>query len=108
MPWIHISDLCEIYLRAVEDHGLSGVYNAVAPEYVSHNEFMKILASKMRKPVFPVRVPSFLLRLALGEMSSVVVKGSRISSDKITGSGFKFAFGKLNDALSDLLKEQKS
>jgi len=104
MSWIHIRDLCEIYLKAIEDQGLSGVFNAVAPEQVSHDEFMRALSSNMKKPLLPFRVPSFILEFMLGEMSSVVLKGSRISSEKITGNGFKFAFGNLNDALADLLE----
>lgn len=105
MPWIHIRDLCEIYFRAVEDPDLSGVFNAAAPEHVSHNEFIELLASIMKKPVFPLSVPSFILKLMMGEMSSVVLKGSRISSEKITAKGFIFSFGNLSNALSDLLKE---
>jgi uncharacterized protein (TIGR01777 family) len=104
ISWIHIRDLCEIYLRAVEDQSFSGVFNAVAPEHVSHNEFMKVLSLNIKKPVLPISVPSFILKLIMGEMSSVVLNGSRISSEKITGNGFKFAFGNLNDTVADLLK----
>ncbi|MCX6334843.1 MAG: TIGR01777 family oxidoreductase, partial [Bacteroidia bacterium] len=61
MPWIHIKDLCGIYLKAIEDPNLSGAVNAVSPQHVSHHEFIKALSSKMKKPVFPVNVPSFIL-----------------------------------------------
>lgn len=105
MPWIHIRDLCEIYIRAVEDHGLSGVFNAVAPEHVTLNEFIELLSSIMKKPVFLISVPSFVLKLVMGEMSSVVLNGSRISSEKITAKGFKFSFGNPGNALNDLLKK---
>ena len=105
MPWIHINDLCGIYLKAIEDQNLSGAVNAVSPQHVSHDEFMKTLSSSMKKPVFPVNVPSFILSLMLGEMSSVALKGSRISSEKITEAGFKFTFGNLYDALNDILKK---
>ena len=107
MPWIHIRDLCEIYLKAIENPGLSGAFNAVAPEHVSHNEFLKVLSSYIKKPVFPIRVPSFIIQFMMGEMSSVVLKGSRISSERITSEGYKFAFGNLDDALADLLKDRK-
>ncbi|MCU0460453.1 MAG: TIGR01777 family oxidoreductase [Bacteroidales bacterium] len=106
MPWIHISDLCRIYLKAIEDQTLSGAYNAVAPQHVTHREFVKKLAKVMGKPVFPVAVPGPLLRGALGEMSDVVLKGSRISSEKIINAGYSFSFGNLNDALANLLKSQ--
>ena len=105
MPWIHIRDLCEIYIRAVEDHDLSGAVNAAAPEHVSYKEFIELLSSIMKKPVFPLSVPSFVLKFVMGEMSSVVLNGSRISSEKITARGFRFSFGDLRNALSDLLKK---
>lgn len=104
MPWIHISDLCRIYLRAIEDQTLSGAYNAVAPQHVTHREFVRTLAQIMGKPVFPVPVPAFLLRIAMGEMSDVVLKGSRISSEKITRTGFSFSFGNLEEAMNEVLK----
>jgi uncharacterized protein (TIGR01777 family) len=105
MPWIHISDLCGIYLKAIEDQSFSGPYNAVSPQNVTHDEFMKTLGTIMNKPVFLPHIPSFVLSALLGERSEVVLKGSRISSDKISGNGFLFAFDNLNDALEDLLKE---
>jgi hypothetical protein len=104
MPWVHIMDLCNIYLKAIEDQTLSGAYNAVAPQHVTHKEFVKNLAQVMGKPVFPVPVPGPLLRGALGEMSDVVLKGSRVSSDKIIRTGFSFSFGNLGEALTDILK----
>jgi len=104
LPWIHINDLCRIYIKAIEDKSLSGAYNAVAPQHVTHREFIKNLAQVMGKPVFPVPVPGFLLRAALGEMSDVVLKGSRVSSEKITRTGFSFSFGNLEETLTDILK----
>lgn len=104
MPWIHIKDLCNIYLKAIEDQTLSGAYNAVSSQHITHREFVKTLARVMGKPVFPVPVPGPLLRLVLGEMSDVVLKGSRVSSDKIIRTGFSFSFGNLEKALTDTLK----
>jgi hypothetical protein len=66
-------------MKATEDQTLSGPYNAVSPQHVTHKKFVKILAQVMGKPVFPVPVPGFLLRGIMGEMSDVVIKGSRVS-----------------------------
>jgi uncharacterized protein len=103
MPWIHISDLIRIYLKAVDDQRIIGAYNAVSPHHVTHNEFIKTLSQVMDKPVLPVPVPSFLLRGALGEMSDIVLKGSRVSSEKITATGYKFRFNNLPDALDNVI-----
>jgi uncharacterized protein (TIGR01777 family) len=103
IPWIHISDLCGIYLKAIEDQTFSGAYNAAAPHNVTHDEFMRVLAAIMRCPVFLPHVPSFLIKAVLGKMSDVILNGSRISSEKIAATGFSFSFNNLNDALTDLI-----
>jgi uncharacterized protein (TIGR01777 family) len=105
MPWIHISDLCNIYLKAIEDQAMSGVYNAVAPQQVTHVEFIHQLAKTMRVGVFPLPVPGFLLRGFLGEMSVVVLKGNKISSGKIRNTGYTFLFGDLKNALENIIRK---
>lgn len=104
MPWIHIDDLCNIYLKALTDPTMSGAYNAVSPQHATHREFMNALSHAIEKPVFPVPVPAFILRLTLGEMSDVVLKGSRISSEKIRNTGYNFRFSSLELALNNVLK----
>ncbi len=103
MPWIHIADLCEIYLRAVSDNSMNGPYNAVSPCHITNREFMKILAKVKGKPFIHPPVPSMLLRIAMGESSVVALKGSRISSDKIIRQGFTFRFTDIESALRDVL-----
>ncbi len=103
MPWIHISDLCNIYLKAIEDPLMKGVYNAVASQHVTHRDFMKVLGKVLNIPVFPIPVPEFAIRGVLGEMSDIILKGSRVSNEKIINSGYRFKFGSLEDALSDVL-----
>lgn len=104
MPWIHIADLCRIYLKAITDQGMSGAYNAVSPMHVTHAGFMKTLAKVMGKPVSPVPAPAIVLKAALGEMSKVVLEGSRVSSDKLLNSGFEFLYSDLSTALEDVLR----
>jgi hypothetical protein len=103
IPWIHILDLCNIYLKAIADPEMKGVYNAVSPQHVTSREFIGTLAAVMKRPVFPIPAPSIVLRSALGEMSDVVLKGSRISSDKITAAGYRFIFSNLQDALRNVI-----
>ena len=101
MPWIHITDLCNIYLKAITDQNMDGAFNAVSPQHVTHKVFVKTLSQVMGKVVFPVPVPGIILRMALGEMADVVLKGSRVSAEKITKSGYTF----LNPDLAGALKE---
>jgi uncharacterized protein (TIGR01777 family) len=104
MPWIHIMDLCNIYLKAIEDSTMAGPYNAVSPQHIMHADFIKTLGRVMHLPVFPVPVPGFVLRAILGEMSDVVLKGSRVSCEKILKSGYRFLFEDLTDALENVIK----
>lgn len=104
MPWIHIKDLCAIYLKALDDGAMSGAYNAVAPQHVTHREFMHVLAGVMKLKVLPMPVPGFILRAVLGELSDVILKGSRVSSEKIMETGYRFQFSSLEDALINVIR----
>ncbi len=102
IPWIHIDDLCRMYQKALEDEGLSGVYNAVAPEHHDNESFTRTLAEVSGYRLFPLPVPAFLLNIFLGKRSSLLLKGSRVSSVKIQHY-FSFRFPGLKKALEDLM-----
>ena len=102
-PWIHINDLCNIYLMALKDRNMSGAYNAVSPGHINHNDFVRTMAAVMDKPVFLPPFPAVLIRLIMGEMSDIVLKGSRISGEKIIRAGYSFRFDNLNAALNDVI-----
>lgn len=105
MPWIHIDDLCEIFKMAIENEKMKSIYNATAPESVSNYEFSKQLAKTLKKPFWLPNVPSFILKIFLGEMSDMILEGSKVSSAKIISEGFSFKFANLNDALENLINE---
>lgn len=102
IPWIHISDLCKIYLKAIEDTGMEGAYNAVAPADVTHNELMKQLASKHNIKILLPPVPEFIVKLVLGEMADIIIRGNRVSAEKILSAGYSFEFKDLHSALRDI------
>lgn len=102
MPWIHISDLCNIYLKVIEEKNRSGPYNAVSPHHIRHDDFMRTLASITGRPLFLPRIPGTILRILLGEMSGIILNGSRVSPDRIIGAGYRFLFPGLEEALSDI------
>lgn len=104
MPWIHVDDLVEMYVEAVEKEQMTGNFNAAVPEKINHSTFNETLADKMNKPFFLPNIPSPLLKIALGEMSDLILKGSRLSSEKIEKTGFIFKYPTLEKALNNLLK----
>jgi uncharacterized protein len=102
MPWIHINDLCSIYIKAIEDTQMIGPYNAVAPEHLTNKQFMETVALVLNKPFWFPKIPSFAIKLIFGKMSQMILTGSRISSDRIKNSGFVFKYPKLESALKQL------
>ncbi len=105
MSWIHLKDLCSMFIYAIENNQLKGAYNAVAPQAATNYEFSKTLSKIMKRPFWAPNVPSFILKIIFGEMSAVVLGSTKASADKIEKEGFKFEFAKLNEALIDLLKK---
>lgn len=103
LTWIHLDDLCEMFIKAIEDQLMKGAYNAVGPEWVTNAEMTRSIAKVLKKPLWLPPIPDFVLKMVLGEMADMVLNGSKIASDKIQRTGFKFKFIKLEDALRDLL-----
>jgi uncharacterized protein (TIGR01777 family) len=101
LPWIHIDDLCEMYVKAIENN-LVGIFNAVAPEHQTSKSFSKALAKSIKRPFLPIGVPSFLLKLILGKMAIILLEGSRVSTKKIEKNGYSFRFKTLKEALHNL------
>lgn len=102
MPWIAMDDLCNMYLSAVENTELSGIYNAVAPDHITNKELTKSLAKTLKKPLWLPNVPSFFLKIILGELAVILLEGSRVSSKKIKNTGFNFKYKLLKEYLSEL------
>lgn len=97
--WIHIDDLCRLFIQAIEDPKYLGVFNAVAPNPVTNKEFTQTLAEVMHRPLTGLKVPAFGLKMVLGEMSEVLLEGQRVSCDKLLKQGFTFEYNYLQEAL---------
>jgi len=100
--WIHIEDLAGIFLHVLENE-LSGVFNGVAPNPVTNKEMMKEIAGQLNKSIWLPNVPAIALKVALGEMATVLLSSQLVSSDKIEKTGFKFRYKNLIKALEDLI-----
>ena len=103
VSWIHIEDLCRIFSAAITDARLNGVYNAVAPKPVTNKTFMLTLAEALKgKFHIPMHVPSFVLKIMLGESSIEVLKSTTVSSQKISATGFDFLYPSIERAIAQL------
>jgi len=106
MSWIHIDDLVQLYIDAIENEKTSGIYNAVAPNPVSNRELTLQLAEiKKGKFFIPVHVPAFILKTVLGEMSIEVLKSATISCRKVLEAGFVFSYPSIGEAIKNILKK---
>lgn len=103
ISWVHIEDLCRMFLFAIENEQLNGVYNAVAPNPVNNKTLTLTLAKKMRRFFIPLYVPQFILKLMLGGRSIEILKSTAASSKKIEAAGFNFQYADIDAALGDLI-----
>lgn len=104
ISWIHIEDMCRMYLFAIENN-LSGSYNAVAPLPVTNKELTLKLAKSMRGNFFiPMHVPEFVLRIMMGQRSIEILKSTTVSAKKISAAGFIFVYPSIDAAIKDLNK----
>ena len=102
MSWIHIDDLCRLFIFALENNAVTGAINAGGPAPVSNAVLSKALAKAMHRPFFLPPVPGFALKLALGEMATLALMSQKVSEEKTKSFGFEYQFQTVEDALNDL------
>ena len=105
MSWIHLDDACRLLLQMLEAGDWHGVYNTVAPHPVTNQEFTETLAQVMHRPLLLPKVPAFGLKLAMGEMSEIVLGSQRVSADKVLSQGFTFEYPTLREALESFYEK---
>jgi uncharacterized protein len=102
MSWIAIDDLARIFLFALENEQVKGIYNAVGPKPATNAELTEKAAKKVGKLFLGMGVPGFVLKLILGEMAQMVLGGNKVSSKKIQEVGFQFRYPSLEEALEKI------
>ena len=102
VPWIHIDDAVELIARALTDPGLAGPINAVAPQAVTNRDLAATLGRVLGRPaVLPVPRP--LLRLALGQASTLLTNSARVLPRRAQEHGIPFRMGRLDQTLAHSL-----
>lgn len=99
MNWVHLDDLVNGYIFAIENSSIRGSYNVTPGENPTNKEFMQTLCEVVGTKMILPPIPEFILRIALGEIAGVVTKGVAVSGDKVRKSGFHFRFSDLEEAL---------
>jgi len=105
MSWIHIDDLCRMFVEALEDSSWHGVYNAVTAEPVTNSALTRQIAKVLSRPLWLPPVPSFTLQLIFGEMADVILGSNLVLNERIASqTTFKYKFEDIRTAVEDLLK----
>jgi len=102
MSWIHIDDLISAFIHTLNNTHLAGPINATGPQPVTNLVFSEALAEVLKRPLF-ISTPAIALKIALGEMSQLLLDSQRASADKLIQSGFVFRYHSLVSALENLL-----
>ena len=106
ISWVHIDDMCRLYVEAIENKDMHGVYNAVAPMPVTNKQLIIEIAKKLKNTFYiPVHVPEFFLKLLLGKRSTEILKSATVSSKKIKLTRFTFLYPTIDAALNNLLNK---
>ncbi|KXG43730.1 TIGR01777 family oxidoreductase [Tepidibacillus decaturensis] len=103
LSWIHLSDLIKAVQFLLKNDTIDGPINTTAPNPVRMRDFYRYLAKAMNKPYW-MYTPALFLRLALGEMSDMVLKGQKVLPKRLLDSGFQFQFASVESALIDIMK----
>lgn len=106
--WIHLDDVCRLYIEAMENEAWNGPYNAVAPHPVTNEELTRTVAAVLRRPLWLPNVPEWALKTWFGDMAVVVTGGSYVLNQRIRlETDFQYRFPELRPALDDLLLIKK-
>ncbi len=104
MSWIHIEDLTDLIVFFIENDECMGAFNCTAPNPVKMKHFAEDLGDALYRPSI-FKVPSFALKMLLGESASMLLVSQRVVPEKALEKGFEFRFPELKPALIDLLRE---
>lgn len=107
VSWIHIDDAVRMLDWALSNSEIAGPINVTAPKPVQMNQFGQEISTVIHRPHWLI-VPSFPLKMLLGEMSMLILKGQHVYPEKAMQLGFDFSYPRLHHALQDLLTGEKN
>ncbi|HBL77587.1 MAG: TIGR01777 family protein [Bacteroidetes bacterium GWF2_42_66] len=102
-PFVHVDDLVSAFLWVIKNPEASGIYNLVAPQIVTNQQFTLQLAQKLKRPAF-FAIPSFILKIIFGEASQLLIESPSVIPERLIKSGFIFSKSTISEALDDISK----
>lgn len=101
--WIHLEDAARIFTEALK---WNGIFNVSAPDSVNNRELTETIAHQLKKPLILPSVPSFVLKLALGDRSLLVLDGNVSDLSKLADTGYQFRFKTIKSAIENILNQR--
>jgi uncharacterized protein len=102
LSWIHIDDLCNMFIHAATHESVNGACNAVGMQPVQNETFTRLLGQVLKRPLWLPNVPPVVLKVLVGEMANIILGGNRVSAEKIKNTGFVFQHTDLELTLKQL------
>ena len=102
MPWIHIDDAVDIFFNSIVNDKIFGTFNAVSSDYITNSELTRKIGEVFNKKIWLPNVPSFVIKFLYGEMSDTILKGVKVSNEKLKEIELKLKYEKIEDALSEI------
>lgn len=100
--WIHLDDVVNLIIKALEDGSIQGTYNATAPNPVRMADMCTELGKQMKRPSW-LPVPSFAIEAMLGDGAIVVLEGQKVMPKQTLASGFEYEYKTVDQALAQVL-----
>ncbi|KAL3284684.1 hypothetical protein HHI36_018833 [Cryptolaemus montrouzieri] len=105
LPWIHMRDLCRMFLFCIENEKLNGILNGVAPQIISNSDFSEAFAKAMKRPTL-IPVPEFMLNILLGrDRANMLTKGQRVYPKRAMDMGFSYKYPNIEDACREIVQK---
>lgn len=101
-PWVHVQDIVNIYIFALENDVVRGPVNSCSPKQITNKEFSDNLAKILKRPAF-FKVPKWALKLVFNDLADMIYASQRVHPKKLIDYGYKFSFPDIRKALENIL-----
>lgn len=101
-PFIHIDDVVQAFLWAIQNRQTYGIYNLVAPENIDNKLFTQTLAKSLNRPAF-FTVPALILKVIWGEASSLLLNSPQVYPERLLNEGFIFTYPDIQSCIKQII-----
>ena len=102
-PFIHIVDAIRAIRWSIENKNAQGIYNLVTPDNIDNRTFTKTLAESLNRPAI-FTVPEFILKIALGEASALLLQSPQVNPERLLNEGFTFNFPDIKSCINEIVQ----